>query len=80
MYNLFIRYASRSGPRLEVGIHILSVKDKIRAIPRQLFWRGEDTIMWKNSRDGEFFTKSAYVLANNPRNLILPSRDNGFGS
>lgn len=42
------------------------VKDKIRAIPRHYLGGGEDTIMWKYSRDGEFSTKSAYVLANTP--------------
>ena len=33
-----------------------SIKDRIKAIPRQLVGRGEDVIMWKFSKDGEFTT------------------------
>ena len=41
---------------------------RIRSEPfLDILWEGgEDTIMWKYSRDGEFSTKSAYVLANTP--------------
>ncbi|KAK9991108.1 hypothetical protein SO802_026093 [Lithocarpus litseifolius] len=41
-----------------------SVKDKIRAIPCQQIGRAEDTILWKFSKNGDFYTKSAYDLAN----------------
>ena len=41
-----------------------SIKDRIKAIPRQLFGRGEDVIMWKFSKDGEFTTKPAYAWLN----------------
>ena len=41
-----------------------SIKNKIKAIPLQLFGSREDSIMWKYSKDGEFSTKSAYQLAN----------------
>nr|POF24828.1 putative ribonuclease h protein [Quercus suber] len=41
----------------------LGVKERIKAIPRQQVNRGEDVIMWKCSKDGEFNTKSAYALS-----------------
>ena len=41
-----------------------SIKDRIKAILRQLVGRGEDVIMWKFSKDGEFTTKSAYAWLN----------------
>ena len=40
------------------------IKDRIKAIPRQLVGRREDGIMWKLSKDGEFTTKSAYDWLN----------------
>ena len=43
---------------------LASIKDRIKAIPRQLVGRGEDVIMWKFSKDGEFTTKSAYAWLN----------------
>ena len=41
-----------------------SIKNKVKAIPLQLFGSREDSIMWKYSKDGEFSTNSAYQLAN----------------
>ena len=43
---------------------LASIKDRIKAIPRQLVGRGEDVIMWKFSKDGEFTTKFAYGWLN----------------
>ena len=43
---------------------LASIKDRIKAIPRQLVGRGEDVIMWKFSKDGEFTTKFAYAWLN----------------
>ena len=40
------------------------IKDRIKAIPRQLVGRGEDVIMWKHTKDGEFSTNSAYAWLN----------------
>ena len=42
----------------------VSIKDRIKAVPRQLVGRGEDVIMWKHSKDGEFTTNSAYAWLN----------------
>jgi len=44
-----------------------SIKERIKAIPRQQVGRGEDVIMWKHSKNGEFTTKSAYALINGPQ-------------
>ena len=41
-----------------------SIKDRIKAVPRQLVGRGEDVIMWKRTKDGEFTTNSAYAWLN----------------
>ena len=41
-----------------------SIKERIKAIPRQLVERREDVIMWKLSKDGEFTTKLAYDWLN----------------
>ena len=46
-----------------------SIKDRIKAIPRQLVGRREDVIMWKLSKDGEFTTKSAYAWLNKPQQI-----------
>ncbi|XP_023926429.1 uncharacterized protein LOC112037833 [Quercus suber] len=43
---------------------LVNIKDRIKAIPRQLVGRGEDVIMWKLSKDGEFTTNSAYTWLN----------------
>ena len=37
-----------------------SIKNKMKAIPLQLFESRKDSIMWKYSKDGEFSTNSAY--------------------
>ena len=50
----------------------LCVKDKIKAISRQQVDRGEDVIMWKFSKDGEFTTKFAYALLNDTHQNSLP--------
>lgn len=50
----------------------LSIKDRIKAIPRQQVGREEDAIMWKHSKDGEFTTKSAYALINGPQQNTTP--------
>ncbi|XP_030940193.1 aspartate aminotransferase, cytoplasmic isozyme 2-like [Quercus lobata] len=39
------------------------IKDKINAIPIQLFGRKEDRLIWSLTKDGEFSTASAYKLA-----------------
>ena len=39
------------------------IKDKINAIPIQLFRRKEDRLIWRLTKDGEFSTASAYMLA-----------------
>lgn len=41
-----------------------SIKNRIKAIPIQLFGNGRDIIMWKYSKDGECSTNSGYQLAN----------------
>ena len=41
-----------------------AIKDSIRATPLQIFNQGEDSIIWAESKDGEFSTNSAYRLAN----------------
>ena len=46
-----------------------SIKDRIKATPRQLVGRREDVIMWKLSKDGEFTTKSAYEWLNRPQQI-----------
>ena len=38
------------------------IKEKICAIPMQLWGDKEDTLMWKFTRDREFSTTSAYAL------------------
>ena len=48
------------------------IKDRIKAIPRQQVGSGEDVIMWKFSKDGEFITKSAYALLNGTQQNSLP--------
>ena len=40
-----------------------NIKDKINAIPIQLFGRKEDRLIWRLTKDGEFSTASAYMLA-----------------
>ncbi|KAF3968809.1 hypothetical protein CMV_007350 [Castanea mollissima] len=50
----------------------LSIKDRIKAIPRQQVGREEDAIMWKLSKDGEFTTKSAYALIIGPQQNTIP--------
>ena len=40
------------------------IKEKIKAIPIQMFGSGRDMVMWKFSMNGEFTTNSAYRLAN----------------
>ena len=37
-----------------------SIREKIQAIPMQEFGGGEDMLLWKYTRDGEFSTNSAY--------------------
>nr|POE68772.1 hypothetical protein CFP56_53914 [Quercus suber] len=37
------------------------IKEKIRAIPVQEFGIGEDVLMWKFTKDGNFSTNSAYL-------------------
>ena len=39
------------------------IMDKIKAIPIQLFGRKEDRLIWRLTKDGEFNTASAYMLA-----------------
>ena len=39
------------------------IKDKIKAIPIQMYGNGRDTVMWKCSNNGEFNTNLAYRLA-----------------
>ena len=46
-----------------------SIKGRIKAIPRQLVGRGEDVIMWKFSKDGEFTTKSTYAWLNGSQQI-----------
>ena len=36
------------------------IKEKIRAVPIQEFGSGEDALMWKFAKDGDFSTNSAY--------------------
>ena len=48
------------------------IKDRIKAIPRRLVDSGEDAIMWKYSKDGEFTTKSAYALLNDAPQITVP--------
>nr|POE44776.1 hypothetical protein CFP56_77279 [Quercus suber] len=36
------------------------IKEKIRAIPIREFGSGEDNLMWKFTKDGDFSTNSAY--------------------
>ena len=40
-----------------------SIKEKIKAIPIQMYGNGRDMVMWKCSKNGEFNTNSAYRLA-----------------
>ena len=40
-----------------------AIKDKIKAVPFQLYGTREDTIIWKAAKDGDFSTRSAYQLA-----------------
>ena len=49
----------------------VSIKDKIRVVPCQRFRRANDTIPWKFSKDGEFFVKSTYDIANPPQDQDL---------
>ena len=37
------------------------IKEKIRAIPVQEYGIGEDVLMWKFTKDGDFSTNSAYL-------------------
>lgn len=46
--------------------------NRIKAIPIQLFGRKEDTLSWRQSKDGEFSTASAYMLANTNENQDDP--------
>ena len=39
----------------------LVIKERIKAIPFQEYGNGEDSIMWKYSKDGEFTTNFAYL-------------------
>ena len=39
------------------------IEDKIKAIPIQLFWRKEDMLIWRLTKDGEFSIALAYMLA-----------------
>lgn len=39
----------------------LPIKERIEAIPFQEYGNGEDSIMWKYSKDGEVTTNSAYL-------------------
>ena len=39
----------------------LSIRDKIQAIPMQEFGGGEDMLLWKFTKDGEFSTNSTYL-------------------
>ena len=56
------------------------IKEKICAIPMQLWGDKEDTLMWKFTRDKEFSTTSTYALLN-PRILkTRPLKDIRFGS
>lgn len=48
------------------------IKDKIRAILRHQVGKGENIIIWKYSKDGEFTTKSAYALVNGPQEINTP--------
>ncbi|XP_050259653.1 uncharacterized protein LOC126704666 [Quercus robur] len=48
------------------------IKDRIKAIPRRLVDSGEDVIMWKFSKDGEFTTKSTYALLNGAQQNAVP--------
>ncbi|KAK7817050.1 putative ribonuclease h protein [Quercus suber] len=41
-----------------------SIKNKVKVVPIQLFGNRIDSIMWKYSKDGDFSTNSAYLLAN----------------
>ena len=41
-----------------------SIKEKIKAIPIQMYGSGRYTMMWKFSKNGEFTTNLAYRLAN----------------
>ena len=44
-----------------------SVREKIQAIPMQEFGGGEDMLLWKFTKDGEFSTNSAYKkIISNP--------------
>ena len=36
------------------------IKEKFRAVPIQEFGSGEDALMWKFTKDGDFSTNSAY--------------------
>ena len=40
------------------------IKERIKAIPRQLVGRKEDSVTWKLSKDGDFTDKSAYGWLN----------------
>lgn len=41
-----------------------AIKDSIKATPIQIFNSGEDSIIWSESKDGEFSTNFAYRLVN----------------
>lgn len=38
-----------------------TIKDRVKAIPIQVFGQSEDSLMWRFTRDGDFSTKSAYL-------------------
>ena len=38
-----------------------SIREKIQAIPMQEFGSGEDMLLWKYTKDGDFSTNSAYL-------------------
>ena len=43
--------------------HPRDIKDRIKAISMQFYGCREDSILWKHSKDGEFSTNLAYLLA-----------------
>lgn len=50
----------------------LKVKEKIMAIPIQLYGNRKDSLMWKYSKDGKFTTNLAYLLASPNSDPIPP--------
>ncbi|OMP13682.1 hypothetical protein COLO4_01156 [Corchorus olitorius] len=51
-----------------------SICQVLRAVPLQLYSRGEDCIVWKGDSSGKFTTKSAYQIAKTNSTIDVPWR------